>query len=553
MFKPFRSVQGLRPRLTKWNLSYSKKFTTDMGKLIPIMCDEVVPGDVFKIGNRCVIRFQPLVAPILHEVSVYTHYFFVPYRLLWSDWENFITGGEDGTFTGTLPNFWFDVWKSYEQDFPSAQTASIMASGTLWDYLYNGVPNANDSGWSSEGEAYSNLESLMAFPLYAYNFIWNEFYRDENVDDEVALYNPFVLRRRWKKDYFTSALPWRQRGVAPALPVDTSFDSGNLTDFLSTTSATSQAGANVVMVNPEVGPNQPSTPQFRLSSAVGGQSALDLAAQVNENLNLQLRNYLNGNVTTTTFDVNDLRLAFQVQKWLERNARSGSRYTEQLRAHFGVSPTDDRLQRPEYIGGTKQGVIFSEVLQTSSTGQTGATTPQGNMAGHGLSADGNFAGRYKVREYGLIMGIMSVVPKSTYSYGFNRQWLRQTKYDFYFPEFAHLGEQAIQFREIWENFGEGTTEEKNAKGIFGYQGRYDEMRYKPSTVHSGMRKTFDYWHLSREFSACPHLNSAFLECNPSKRIFADQNSDGLIVDFANVITALRPIPYVAEPGLIDHF
>lgn len=551
MLKPFRSVLGLRPRLTKWNLSYTKKFTTDMGKLIPIMCDEAVPGDVWKIGNRCVIRFQPLVAPILHEVSVYTHYFFVPYRLLWDDWENFITGGEEGTFTGTLPDFGSVVNDAIAEQLITGPIPAFR-SGTLWDYLYNGVPDISDSGWSSDGSSSIGVSSISAFPVFAYNFIWNEYYRDENIDPEISLANLFLLRRRWKKDYFTSALPWRQRGVAPALPVTVSFSSGSFPEILSTTSATTQSGVNTVMVNPEVGPSQATTPQFRLASASADDFS-EVAGTVNENLGLQFRNYLNAVVSSTSFDVNDLRLAFQVQKWLERNARSGARYTEQLRAHFGVSPNDDRLQRPEYIGGTKQGVIFSEVLQTSSTGQTGATTPQGNMAGHGLSADGNFAGKYKVREYGLIMGIMSVIPKSTYSYGINRQWLRQTKYDFYFPEFAHLGEQAIQFREVWENFSSGTSEANNSMGIFGYQGRYDEMRYKPSTVHSGMRKTFDYWHLSREFNDCPHLNSAFLECSPSKRIFADQVSDGLIVDFANVITALRPIPYIAEPGLIDHF
>lgn len=546
MFKPFRSVLGLRPRLTKWNLSYTKKFTTDMGKLIPIMCDEAVPGDVWSIGNRCVVRFQPLVAPILHEVSVYTHYFFVPYRLLWSDWEDFITGGEEGTYVGTLPSL---SQARIDEGLTDLQAWKL---GGLWDYLYNGVPVSSTSGWSVEGAARLDFDSIISFPLFAYNLIWNEYYRDENVDDEVSLTNFDLLFRRWKKDYFTAALPWRQRGVAPALPVSVSFSSGSFPEILSVDSATTQAGVNTVMVNPIIGPSQATTPQFRLASASADDFS-QVAGTVNENLGLQFRNYLNSVVSSTTFDVNDLRLAFQVQKWLERNARSGARYTEQLRAHFGVSPNDDRLQRPEYIGGTKQGVIFSEVLQTSSTGQTGATTPQGNMAGHGLSADGNFAGKYKVREYGLIMGIMSVVPKSTYSYGVNRQWLRETKYDFYFPEFAHLGEQAIQFRELWENFAVGTSEESNSTGIFGYQGRYDEMRYKPSTVHSGMRKTFNYWHLSREFSSCPHLNSAFLECNPSKRIFADQQSDGLIIDFANVITALRPIPYIAEPGLVDHF
>lgn len=528
--RPFQSVGGLKPRLTKWNLSYTKKFTTDMGKLIPIMCDECVPGDVWKIGNQCVIRFQPLLAPVLHEVSVYTHYFFVPYRLLWEDWEAFITGGDDGSFSGTLPSV-YDL-----QHSSGVNPAQYYNLGTLSDYLYNLVPYSGVPGWTSDGLASVGYDTICAFPIQAYNLIWNEYYRDENVDAETALDNPFVLRRRWKKDYFTSALPWRQRGVAPALPVSTTIH--NLWTDQTWTAYGFTDDGEWIRSSAGTTDGQPF-----ISPTYGGVS------QVNERINAKMAAGL-GNVSgvSTSFDVNDLRLAFQLQKWLERSARAGARYTEALRAHFGVSPSDDRLQRPEYIGGTKQGVVFSEVLQTSATGQTGAETPQGNLAGHGLVADSGFAGKYRVKEYGLIMGIMSVVPKSTYSYGINRQWLRETRYDFYWPEFAHLGEQAIQFREIWENF----SSLADAKGIFGYQGRYDEMRYKPSTVHSGMRKTFDYWHLSREFSSCPHLNSDFLECNPSKRIFAVQDEDTLIVNFANVLTALRPIPYIAEPGLIDH-
>lgn len=524
--RPFQSVGGFKPRLTKWNLSHTKKFTTDMGLLVPIMCDECVPGDIWKIGNQCVIRFQPLLAPVLHEVSVYTHYFFVPYRLLWEDWEAFITGGDDGSFSGTLPSL-KDI-----QTSSGISAADYYGLGSLADYLYNIVPPYTVSGWTSEGTKNFGDDSVCAFPIQAYNLIWNEYYRDENVDTEVSLDNPYTLRRRWKKDYFTSALPWRQRGIAPALPISTTIQN------IWTNQTWANGDEHGDMLNYATSSGNP----FGVYPAV-------YTSTFDGNMNAKMAAGLSGITgTSTSFDVNDLRLAFQLQKWLERSARAGARYTEALRAHFGVSPSDDRLQRPEYIGGTKQGVVFSEVLQTSATGQTGAETPQGNLAGHGLVADSGFAGKYRVKEYGLIMGIMSVVPKSTYSYGINRQWLRETRYDYYWPEFAHLGEQAIQFREIWENF----SSVSDSKDIFGYQGRYDEMRYKPSTVHSGMRKIFDYWHLSREFSSCPHLNSDFLECSPSKRIFAVQDEDTLIVNFANVLTALRPIPYIAEPGLIDH-
>ena len=250
--------------------------------------------------------------------------------------------------------------------------------------------------------------------------------------------------------------------------------------------------------------------------------------------------------SATTFDISDLRLAFQIQKWMERNARAGARYTEFLRAHFGVSPRDERLQRPEYIGGSKSPVIFSEVLQTSSTD---VTSPQGNLAGHGLTVSQSYCGKYHATEYGLVIGLMSVMPRTSYSQGINRQWLRRTKYDFYFPEFANLSEQAVENAEIC-----ATASSAHNTGIFGYQGRYDEMRTKDNMVCSQMRDTFDYWHLARQFDPTtpPTLNDDFVECIPRKDIFAVPSEPGLIVSFGNIIKAIRPLPIMGEPGLIDH-
>ena len=247
--------------------------------------------------------------------------------------------------------------------------------------------------------------------------------------------------------------------------------------------------------------------------------------------------------TATTFNVADLRLAFQIQKWMERNARAGARYTESLQAHFGVSPRDERLQRPEYIGGSKSPVIVSEVLQTSSTD---ATSPQGNMSGHGVSASSTFCGKYRATEHGLIMGILSIMPRSMYQQGHDRQWLRRSRYDFYFPEFANLSEQAITKAEIY-----ASAIENDNKMIFGYQGRYDEMRTKRNMVCGQMRSTFDYWHLGRIFSSVPSLNSDFVTCNPDKRILRLHRSQ-VRVQFANLIKAWRPMPIQSDPGLIDH-
>lgn len=483
----FNSVGSLYPGRSVFDLSYEVKTTCDMGELIPIMCDEVVPGDVWKIGNQTVVRFQPLVAPVLHEINVYVHYFFVPYRLLWDDWEDFITGGEDGQNSDTLP-----TWEPTTYD-----------EGSLWDYLSFPVDIDCDGAYP------------LSFPRDAYNFIYNEYYRDENLITEVALTNEDILVRAWQKDYFTSSLPWQQRGTAPALPVT------------GTTSAvwTGDTGSTQPLTRIDGG-NQP-------NSADG-----TLAVFLNNTIDLS---------SASTFDIADLRLAFQIQKWMERNARAGARYTEFLKSHFGVSPRDDRLNRPEYIGGTKSPVIISEVLQTESSD---ATTPQGNLAGHGLALTDGYIGKYRVKEFGLIMGIMSIMPKPAYQQGINRQWLRETRYDFYFPEFANLSEQQIVNAEICCKDADST----HNTGVFGYQGRYDEMRVKQNQVTGSMRDTFDYWHLGRKFTAGsePVLNQTFIECVPSKRIFADQVEDGLIVQVANLIKAFRPMPIQAEPGLVDH-
>lgn len=491
----FKRVSGLRPARSVFDLSYEKKLTCDMGQLIPVMCDELVPGDTFKLGNSVVLRFQPLVAPIMHEINVYTHYFFVPYRLLWEHWEDFITGGVDGEFAEAVPRW-----------VPTDTTI-----GSLWDFL--GFP----TGVNPVG-AYP-----LDFPRRAYNFVYNEFYRDETLITEQDLDNELILNRCWEKDYFTSALPWQQRGTAPALPISgttvATWDAPSFSTLAPVTPSGFTSSANTpVMYTGEAA---------RMANAIAffNDNEVDLSA-------------------ATTFNVADLRLAFQIQKWLERNARAGARYIEFLGAHFGVHPRDERLQRPEYIGGSKSPVIISEVLQTSSTD---ATTPQGNQAGHGISGAATFAGQYTAQEFGLIIGIMSVMPRSAYQQGIDRQWLRTTKYDWYFPEFANLSEQAITRAEIY-----ASNVEADNGTIFGYQGRFDEMRVKRSMVVSEMRDTFDYWHLGRKFSSAPELNENFVTCSPRKDIFAVQDEPGLIVNFGNIIRAIRPMPIQSEPGLIDH-
>jgi len=505
----FQNTGSLAPGRSMFDLSYEKKFTCDMGQLIPVMCDEVVPGDYFQIGNQAVLRFQPMVAPILHEINMYVHYFFVPYRLLWEDWEDFISGGVNGDFADPIP-----TWSPVSS-----------AENTLWDYL--GFPTG-----------ITPLGALpISFPRDAYNFVYNEYYRDQTLQTEVALTNETILNRGWEKDYFTSALLWQQRGTAPALPI---------------TGTTHAVWAASIVNHPVYGAVSSAGGEYPLQVSTTNHQPFDTVTKQSLELGTLTvtKAQLDANTvdlsSASTFDIADLRLAFQIQKWMERNARSGARYTEFLRSHFGVSPRDDRLQRPEYIGGSRSPIIVSEVLQTSSTD---ATTPQGNLAGHGIAISDSYCGKYKAKEYGLIIGIMSVMPRTAYQQGINRQWLRRTKYDFYFPEFANLSEQAITNAEICAL---GTAAHNEA--IFGYQGRYDEMRTKDSMVCSEMRSTYDYWHMGRYFNPAtpPTLNSDFVTCNPTKRIFAVTTEPGLIISFGNLIKAFRPLPLTAEPGLADH-
>lgn len=487
MNQVFRRVGSLRPGRSAFDLSYEKKTTCDMGQLIPVLCEEVLPGDTWQVGNRLLIRFQPLVAPIMHEINAYIHYFFVPYRILWEDWEDFITGGVDGEFATPIPRW----------------VPTDVTIGSLWDQL--GFP----TGFVPAAGA-----TPLDFPRRAYNRIFNEYYRDETLYPEVAETNEVILNRSWEKDYFTSALPFQQRGTAPSLPI----------------SGTSFA----------------EWPAYVAASQ--GQLLYNTASDVPYNSGGKA--FLENNVvdlsSATTFNVADLRLVVQIQKWLERNARAGARYIEFLQAHWGVHPRDERLQRPEYIGGSKNPVIVSEVLQTSATE---AGSAQGNQAGHAIVGGGTFCGKYTATENGLIMGIMSVMPRSAYQQGVDRQWLRETKYDFPFPEFVNLSEQGVTRAEIY-----ASNNEVQNRTLFGYQGRFDECRVKRSMICGLMRTTFNYWHLGRIFTTAPELNEDFITCDPAatKRIFAVQDEPGLIVNIGNMIRAVRPLPVMAEPGLLDH-
>lgn len=579
---------GLKPRRNVFDLSYRKAFTCDMGQLIPIMCDECVPGDTWDIGNEVVIRMQPLAAPIMHEIHAHVHYFYIPTRVLmdeynkwagldpvFNSWENFI---QQPIFpTGNVNNDSASVGVRLPRaPWLVTSNSSMRAIGSLWDYFgFPIIPTLGASPGNAWVYADTNYTPIQHNPLYfpwiAYNLVYNEYYRDQDLQSKIPLGDGFVLNRNWHRDYFTCSRPFMQKGVAPALPVNIgtgNTTSGPISQFgiipaaIGNASNSASILANVVNGSSPTFFITPSSPSF-------SQSTIGIPAA------------FVGSSSNATFGVSDIRLATQLQKWQERNSRGGTRYTEFLRMHFGVSPTDSRLDRPEYIGGSKQPVLVNEVLQTSET-NTDTGNPLGQYAGHGLSADGSKVGKYHVQEYGYIIGLLSVMPKAQYQDGINRQWLRHLPTDFYFPEFAHLSEQGVYYNEVqW--FGGYTVQ--NVPGVphsgfsvFGYTGQYDEMRVKHDMVCSELRLAvtvgstenwqlqprLSYWNLARKFTLgtstgvsveayIAELNSNFVTCVPRKDIFAAVGVPGLVVNFQNILRVTRPMPLLAEPGLLDHF
>lgn len=550
----FSSVLGNKVGRSVFDLSHVKRFTCDMGQLIPVYFDECVPGDTRKIGMQCVTRFQPLVAPILDSVDLTVHYFFVPTRLLMDkeeDWNTFLTGGKNGTddsislpvyrlryFHGELPDFPQDSYK-----YPFSNNIPV-GKYSLMDYF--GIPIGD--GTSSFASNLIIKNTINCFSQRCYNLVWNEFYRDGNLVDECSPDNNTILYRAWKKDYFTSSLPWQQRGIAPALPISgvVPVNFGSSFEISSPSLTINDASYPIIsklVSNRGVLSNNSSD---NVNDQIVGNVSKISGSPSSASINLQ---------SASTFDVATLRQAFQIQRWLELNARGGVRYTEFLRSHFGIAPRDEVLGRPQYIGGTKSSIVVSEVLQTSqTTNKEGANdnSPLGRLAGHGLGASSDYICTFTSKEFGYIIGIASWMPKPSYQQGVNRIFTRKSKFDFYFPEFAHLSEQAVTNGEIYAT---GTDADKE---VFGYQGVYNEMRYTPSFNCADMRDTFKYWHLGRIFDHAPNLNAGFLTTNSAydggirKDIFASQNEPGLLVQFANIVKAIRPLPVYGTPGFVDH-
>jgi hypothetical protein len=531
----FDSIQVRKPKKNKFNLSHEKKLTMNMGNLVPIMCQEILPGDRFKVNTELMIRMNPLTAPIYQRVKAYTHYFFVPNRLVWDEFKDFITGGVTGTAAPAPPRFLTDqVTKTY------------LTESSLADYM--GIPTI------APGATVINFQYVSALPFRAYQLIYNEYFRDQTLTPEVTIVKTsgtmasagtdlqqiLTMRKRsWQKDYFTSCLPQAQRGGSVIMPItgNAAVTYKPTTDIWPASAPAGGPGGFTTGGPISVIPNNTNNPGWIRTDGTSVPASQPL----------RIENIASVSMTGATTTINDLRTAARLQEWLEKNARGGARYIEQILHHFGVRSSDARLQRPEFLGGHNVPIVISEVL---SNFEDATSDPQGTMAGHGIAVSGRHGFNRTFEEHGYVIGLLSVLPLTNYQQGIPRHFSRATKLDYAWPEFAQLGEQAVLDKELYYNPLIADTDPNGGNGTFGYQSRYAEYKYNPSTSHGAFRSTLAYWGQTRIFPSKPSLNAAFVEADPSDRIFAVQGStDKLLVNLYHSVDAIRALPYFNDPRL----
>lgn len=562
----FSDAPAMYMRRTKFDRSHVYKTTFNSGKLIPVFVDEVLPGDTTRMSVNYFARLATPIKPIMDNIYLDWFFFFVPNRLVWDHWQNFCFEQED-------PDDKTDYVIPTVSDSSGVENLLV---GSLWDYF--GLP-INTPG---------TISDINALPFRAVYLIWNEWFRDENIQKSVKIQkgdtNEVLDSSRaadqpsWvytsgtsivpglacpprgkRHDYFTSALPWTQKGpgvsiglAGTATLVDPSPVSGYFVQQSNSSLGAAQlsedGGVHSVYTGSGTLQYQGGYSVSIAGHSVNGSGLATVTAQPGSSW-LSKSAYADLD-SSSIFTINSLRTAFQMQKFYERLARGGSRYTEVLRSFFGVVSPDARLQRPEFLGSFTKMVNVNPIAQTSATDNT---SPQGNLSAYGVTAS-NFHGFTKsFVEHGYIIGFVCARADLTYQQGINKMWLRSTVYDFYWPTFAHLGEQAIELREI---YAQGTAADTT---VFGYQERYAEYRYKPSQITGKFRSSvtggnLDVWHLSQFFSNAPTLNEEFITENPPiERIVAVPSEPEFLLDIGFRYTTVRPMPMFGTPGLVDHF
>ncbi|AXH74432.1 MAG: major capsid protein [Microviridae sp.] len=542
-YKGFNKVKLTKPQRSTFDLTHDKRISMQPGKLIPGLVMEAIPSDQFNGSSEMLLRLLPLLAPIYDQLIVYVHFFFVPNRLLWADWETFITGGRLGVGVDPV-DAPIPPYHSAEDFFTYIPTQE----SSLMDYL--GIPILSDidntpANWT---DVY-----IDAMPVLAYNLIYQNYYRDRNfvsdtqqdvypyssglIGDFLELYT--LKSRNYMHDYFTSALPFTQRGEEVLIPIDgavTYLESSRIMDATD---------------------NPVNSAQYLGTDDSGGLGRLNIGGGVPNNpfsgsQFVRVENI--DEVTNISSTINDFRSAYALQVWLERNAVGGSRYTESTQAHFGVRPQDSRLQRPEYIGGGRINIKISEVVATAnSLDADDNVVPQANMAGHGVSYGTTNSFNYFCTEHGFIMGIISIMNPPSYHQGLPRMFRRRSFLDYPWPTFAKLGEQQVDAAELYASPTNLTADDDGILPLFGYQSRYADWKYVPNTVHGAFHSSLLFWTGVRDFSASPELGAEFLAFDPTtiERMFAvNDGSDQFIAYVHNRVMVKRPLPYFGTPNTL---